>query len=120
MRTLSVHIYFAQMVTMLHCQCSVCKDCFCEHYTLKAKENNIAHFNCLVCSQPDLAATDIDKDNYLMLFAVLLKEHVPRDVYHMFQKKSAEFSLLKYPSFRWCAHVSTYAQQPGANINILN
>ena len=73
---------------------------------MKAKENNIAQFNCLVCSQPDLAATDIDKDDYLMLFAALLKEHVPSGPYQLFQKKATEFSLLKDPTFRWCAHVS--------------
>lgn len=83
---------------------------------MKAKENNIAQFNCLLCSEPDLAATDIDKDDYLMLFAVLLKEHVPYEVYQLFQKKATEFSLLKDPTFRWCAHVSTHAQQPGTNI----
>ena len=96
------------MVAMLHCPCSVCKDCFKRHYCMKAKENNIAHFNCLLCSQPDLAATDSDKDDYLMLFAVLLKEHLSPDDYQLFQKKATEFSLLKDPNFRWCAHVSIF------------
>ena len=113
---ISIHIYFAQMVTMLYCQCSVCKDCFCEHYTMKVKEFNIAQFNCLVCSQPDLAATDIDKEDYLRHFAVLMKEHVPCEVYQLFQKIAVAFSLSKDANFRWCAHVSTHAQQPGAII----
>ena len=59
-----------------------------------------------MCAQPDLAATDIDKDEYLMLFAALLKEHVPLGPYQLFQKKATEFSLLKDPTFYWCAHVS--------------
>ena len=73
---------------------------------MKAKENNIADFNCFVCGQPDLAATDIDKDDYLMLFAALLKEHLSYEDYQLFQKKATEFSLQKDPMFRWCAHVS--------------
>ena len=76
---------------------------------MKAKENNIAHFNCLLCSQPDLSATDIDKDDYLTLFAALLKEHISSEDYQLFQKKATEFSLLKDPNFRWCAHVSIHA-----------
>ena len=95
-----------QMVAMLHCQCSVCKSCFQHHYCMMAQEKNITQFNCLVCSQPDLAATDIDKDDYLGLFAALLKENVPSEHYQLFQKKAMEFALLKDPSFRWCAHVS--------------
>ena len=94
------------MVTMLHCLCSVCKTCFMRHYTMMAQEKNIANFNCLVCSQPDFSATDIDKNDYLMLFAALLKENVPAEQYQLFQKKATEFSLLKDPNFRWCAHVS--------------
>ena len=73
---------------------------------MMAHEKNISQFNCLVCAQPDLAATDIDKDDYLMLFAVLLKEHVSIEDYQLFQKKATEFSLLKDTNFRWCAHVS--------------
>ena len=94
------------MVAMPRCQCSVCKECFVLHYTMMAQEKNIARFNCLVCAQPDLSATDIDKDDYLMLFAALLKENVPPEQYQLFQKKATEFSLLKDPNFRWCAHVS--------------
>ena len=101
------YMYFAQMVTMLHCQCSVCKECFQYHYSMKAKKNNIADFNCLVCCQPDLADTNIDMvEDYLLPFAVLLKEHLSYKDYQLFQKKATEFSLLKDPTFRWCAHVS--------------
>ena len=71
-----------------------------------AQGQSIANFNCLQCAQPDLAATDIDKDDYLMLFSALLKEHLPFEEYQLFQKKATEFSLLKDPNFRWCAHVS--------------
>ena len=108
----------AQMVTMLHCQCMVCKECFHYHYSMMAHERNIAHFNCLVCSQPDLAATSIDKDDYLMLFAVLLKEHVSREDYQLFQKKAIEFSLQQDPTFRWCTHVSVHAQEPEVPISM--
>ena len=98
--------HFAQMVAMLHCPCSVCKACFKTHYCMVAQGQSIANFNCLQCAQPDLAATDIDKDDYLMLFSALLKEHLPFEEYQLFQKKATEFSLLKDPNFRWCAHVS--------------
>ena len=110
------------MVAMLHCRCSVCKECFNEHYTMMAHEKNISQFNCLVCAQPDLAATDIDKDDYLMQFAGLLKEHVSSEHYQLFQKKIMEFALQKDPNFLWCAHVSIYsihAQQLGANAQML-
>ena len=72
-----------------------------------------------MCAQPDLAATDIDKGDYLTLFATLLKEHLPSEYYQLFQKKTTEFSLLKDPNFRWCVHVSfyMYSMQFGATSN---
>ena len=73
---------------------------------MMTQEKNIKQFNCLICSQPDLVTTDIDKDDYLMLFAALLKEHVPSEHYQLFQRKAMEFALLKDPNFRWCVHVS--------------
>ena len=114
--------YLAQMVAMVHCECFVCKDCFSTHYTMMAREKGIFQLNCLICAQPDLANTDIDQDDYLMLFAGLLKEHVYFEYYQIFQKKTAEFALQKDPDFRWCAHVSIYsihAQRPGANAQML-
>ena len=71
-----------------------------------ACEQSISQFNCLLCAQPDLAATDIDKDDYLMLFSALLKEHLPFEEYQLLQEMATRFSLLKDPNFRWCANVS--------------
>ena len=73
---------------------------------MMAKERNIAGFNCCVCNQPDLGASDIDRDDYLTLFANLLKEHLDAEGYQLFQKKATEFALSKDDNFRWCAHVS--------------
>jgi hypothetical protein len=93
-----------EMVTMLHCTCSTCKDCFREQYTMVAKEKGISSFNCLVCSKPDLGASDIDRDDYLTLFATLLKAYLDPENYQLFQKKTTEFALSKDDNFRWCAH----------------
>ena len=93
------------MVTMPHCGCSVCKDCFKGHYSLVAREQTLGHFNCLLCSQPDLSATDIDKDDYLTLFSVLLKVHLPDDDYQLFQKKATDYALSQDANFRWCPSV---------------
>ena len=73
---------------------------------MMAQEEDITQFNCLVCLQPDLAATDIDKDDYLMHLAALLKEHLRSEHYQLFQEKAMKLALLKDPNFRWCAHVS--------------
>ena len=95
-----------QMVTMLHCTCSVCKECFKVHYTSVARKYSIAHFNCLFCGEPDFAASDIDLDDYLTLFAHMLREYLESEEYQLFQRKATEFALSKDENFRWCAHVS--------------
>ena len=94
------------MVTMLHCTCSTCRGCFKHHYSLVAKEQNIARFNCLHCGVPDLGTSDINNEDYLTMFANLLKECLDYDDYQLFQKKATEFALSKDDNFRWCAHVS--------------
>ena len=94
------------MVNMLHCTCGTCKDCFKTQYTMVAREKGIANFNCFVCGEPDFGASDIDRDDYLTMFANLLKAFLDYDDYQLFQKKATEFALSKDDNFRWCAHVS--------------
>ena len=53
-----------QMVLMPGCPHSVCKECFKGHFTLVMKNQTVKHFNCPVCSEPDM--TDPHVETYLM------------------------------------------------------
>ena len=43
------------MVSMPACGCSLCKDCFVNHFNMTIKEKSVKHFNCPFCDKPDLS-----------------------------------------------------------------
>ena len=63
---------FLQMVNMPGCTDILCKDCFKGHFTVVIKEQSVKHFNCPMCSEPDLANRDDSQAMYLELFVSLV------------------------------------------------
>ena len=60
-----------QMVAMPGCKDTLCKDCFRGHFTVVVKEKSL-HFNCPVCSKPDLLNHDASQSMYLQLLVELV------------------------------------------------
>ena len=96
-----------QMVNMIHCDHTVCKDCFVAHFSLMVREKTIKHFNCLVCGEPDMSSETIDMDLYLQMFSGLIQAHMSKAHYDLFTQKINEHTLIKDPNFGWCIQVST-------------
>ena len=79
---------------MIHCDHTVCKECFVCHYSLVVGENSIKHFNCLVCGEPDLSSKTIDMDLYLQLFSGLIQAHMSKEHYDLFTQKINERTMM--------------------------
>ena len=60
------------MVNMPGCTDILCKDCFKGHFNVVIKEQSVKHFNCPMCSEPDLANRDDSQAMYLELFVSLV------------------------------------------------
>jgi len=93
-----------EMVTMPGCTDSFCKDCFSMNFKMAIKEKSVKHFNCPLCSEPDLANRDMMQQVYLELFVGMVKEHTDVETYNLCQQKLTDFNLSKEAGFRWCAN----------------
>jgi len=71
-KTNAVAVLLLQMVNMPGCTDILCKDCFRGHFTVVIKEQSVKHFNCPMCSEPDLANRDDTQAMYLELFVSLV------------------------------------------------
>lgn len=45
---------FSQMQSLTSCQCSVCCDCFQQHFTIVVRDKHIRDMVCPVCWEPDI------------------------------------------------------------------
>ena len=61
-----------QMVLMPGCSHAVCKVCFESNFTNVMKTQTVKHFNCPVCSLPDMSNRDADQDMYQELLVTMV------------------------------------------------
>ncbi|KAJ8339656.1 hypothetical protein SKAU_G00342890 [Synaphobranchus kaupii] len=94
-----------KMKSLTYCQCSVCVDCFQQHFTIAVKDKHIRDMVCPNCSEPDIN----DHERLGMYFTFLdiqLKDCLEENVYNLFVKKLTEHTLIRDPNFRWCTNCS--------------
>ncbi|XP_065915171.1 E3 ubiquitin-protein ligase RNF31-like [Dysidea avara] len=96
-----------EMVSMVHCDHAVCKDCFIGHFNIMIGEKSIKYFNCMLCAEPDMSSETIDMDLYLQLFSGLVQAHLSIEIYDMFTRKVNEQAMTKKDNFRWCIKCCT-------------
>lgn len=124
------------MQALISCECTICPDCFRQHFTIALKEKHITDMVCPACGRPDLT----DDTQLLSYFSTLdiqvlrllwfrwtglwtsfypsttsascpqLRESLDPDAYALFHKKLTEGVLMRDPKFLWCAQVSSLAK----------
>lgn len=62
-----------QMITMPGCTDSFCKDCFKQNFTVAIREKEIKHFNCPMCSLPDMMDRESTEGIYMTLFLAMVR-----------------------------------------------
>ncbi|XP_078396775.1 uncharacterized protein LOC144679827 isoform X1 [Cetorhinus maximus] len=104
----SDHVSFSKIVTMTHCSCSFCKDCFKNYFSSVIKEKNIVNIVCPMCSTPDLKSHHLQEDNmeYFNLLDIQIRHYLDEEIHELFQRKLRDRTLMEMPNFRWCAHCS--------------
>lgn len=64
------------MVVMPACDESLCKNCFKEYFQMVITEKSVKHFNCPMCSKPDLSNPDQTQGMNLELFVGMVSERL--------------------------------------------
>uniref|UniRef100_UPI0037E93FC8 E3 ubiquitin-protein ligase RNF31-like n=1 Tax=Semicossyphus pulcher TaxID=241346 RepID=UPI0037E93FC8 len=93
----------SKMQSLTSCQCSVCHDCFRQHFTIAVRDRHIRDMVCPVCSGPDINDPE-QMDSYFSTLDIQLRGCLELDVYDLFHKKLTEQTLMKDPKFLWCYH----------------
>ncbi|XP_028933957.1 E3 ubiquitin-protein ligase RNF31 isoform X1 [Ornithorhynchus anatinus] len=94
-----------KMQALTSCECTICPECFRQHFTIALKEKHITDMVCPACGRPDLS----DEAQLLGYFSTLdiqLRESLEPDAYALFHKKLTERVLMRDPKFLWCTHCS--------------
>ncbi|XP_037359019.1 E3 ubiquitin-protein ligase RNF31 isoform X2 [Talpa occidentalis] len=94
-----------RMQALTSCECTICPDCFRQHFTIALKEKHITDMVCPACGRPDLT----DETQLLSYFSTLdiqLRDILEPDAYALFHKKLTEGVLMRDPKFLWCAQCS--------------
>ena len=91
---------------MIHCDHTVCKECFVYHFSLVVGEKSIKNFNCPICGEPDMSSETIDMDLYLQMFSGLIQANMSMEYYDLCTQKINEYTWMKDPKFLWCIKVS--------------
>ncbi len=62
-----------QMVVMPACGEALCKDCFIGNFTMVIKEKSVKHFNCPLCSKPDVSneTQDMNIELFVAMVSVI-------------------------------------------------
>ncbi|XP_028649540.1 E3 ubiquitin-protein ligase RNF31-like [Erpetoichthys calabaricus] len=94
-----------RMQALTSCQCSICNECFQQHFTIVVKEKNIKDMACPVCEKPEIN-DESELNSYFSTLDIQLRECLNPDVYELFHKKLTERALMKDPKFLWCCHCS--------------
>nr|CBN82184.1 RING finger protein 31 [Dicentrarchus labrax] len=96
----------SKMQSLTSCQCSVCHDCFGQHFTIAIRDKHIRDMVCPVCSGPDINDPE-QLDSYFSTLDIQLRDCLETDVYNLYHKKLTEHALMKDPKFLWCYHCTS-------------
>ncbi|XP_021099505.1 E3 ubiquitin-protein ligase RNF31 isoform X3 [Heterocephalus glaber] len=94
-----------RMQALTSCECTICPDCFRQHFTIALKEKHITDMVCPACGRPDLT-DDTQLHGYFSTLDIQLRESLEPDAYALFLKKLTEAELMRDPNFLWCAQCS--------------
>uniref|UniRef100_G1SIH7 E3 ubiquitin-protein ligase RNF31 n=1 Tax=Oryctolagus cuniculus TaxID=9986 RepID=G1SIH7_RABIT len=94
-----------RMQALISCECTICPDCFRQHFTIALKEKHITDMVCPACGRPDLT-DDTQLLSYFSTLDIQLRESLEPDAYALFHKKLTEGVLMRDPKFLWCAQCS--------------
>ncbi|XP_063075121.1 E3 ubiquitin-protein ligase RNF31 [Engraulis encrasicolus] len=95
----------SKMQSLTSCQCSVCCDCFKQHFTIAVRDKHIRDMVCPVCWEPDINDPE-HLNSYFSTLDIQLRECLEAEVYELFHQKLTEQALIKDPKFLWCSHCS--------------
>ncbi|XP_035287061.1 E3 ubiquitin-protein ligase RNF31 [Anguilla anguilla] len=95
----------SKMQSLTSCQCSVCCDCFQQHFTIAVRDKHIRDMVCPVCWEPDINDPE-HLNSYFSTLDIQLRDCLDPEVYDLFHKKLTEQALIKDPKFLWCSHCS--------------
>ncbi|XP_056289401.1 E3 ubiquitin-protein ligase RNF31-like isoform X2 [Pseudoliparis swirei] len=96
----------SKMQSLTSCQCSVCHECFGQHFTVAVRDRHIRDMVCPVCGEPDINESE-QLDSYFSTLDIQLRNCLEADVYELFHKKLTEHALMKDPKFLWCCHCTS-------------
>ncbi|XP_025048598.1 E3 ubiquitin-protein ligase RNF31 [Alligator sinensis] len=94
-----------QMQSLTSCECTICPECFVQHFTIAVKEKHITDLVCPACDAPDLRH-EPDRLAYFSTLDIQLRECLDPETYELFTKKLTEQELMRDPKFQWCTHCS--------------
>ncbi|EDL36276.1 E3 ubiquitin-protein ligase RNF31 [Mus musculus] len=94
-----------RMQALISCECTICPECFRQHFTIALKEKHITDMVCPACGRPDLT-DDAQLLSYFSTLDIQLRESLDPDAYALFHKKLTEAVLMRDPKFLWCAQCS--------------
>ncbi|XP_077481048.1 E3 ubiquitin-protein ligase RNF31-like [Stigmatopora argus] len=92
-----------KMQSLTSCECSVCLECFTQHFTIAVRDKHIWDMVCPVCQKPDINDPE-HLNGYFSTLDIQLRECLEADVYELFHKKLRDHTLRKDPNFLWCCH----------------
>ncbi|XP_061615021.1 E3 ubiquitin-protein ligase RNF31-like [Phyllopteryx taeniolatus] len=93
----------SKMQSLTSCQCSVCLECFTQHFTITVRDKHIRDMVCPICREPDINDPE-QLDSYFSMLDIQLRECLEPDVYELFHRKLTDHALMKDPKFLWCSH----------------
>nr|XP_020455386.1 E3 ubiquitin-protein ligase RNF31 isoform X2 [Monopterus albus] len=96
----------SKMQSLTSCQCSVCHECFGQHFTIAVRDKHIRDMVCPVCGEPDINDPE-QLDSYFSTLDIQLRTCLELDVLELFHKKLTEHALMKDPKFLWCCHCTS-------------
>ncbi|XP_014868890.1 PREDICTED: E3 ubiquitin-protein ligase RNF31 [Poecilia mexicana] len=96
----------SKMQSLTSCQCSVCHECFRQHFTIAVRDKHIRDMVCPACSEPDINDPE-QLDSYFSTLDIQLRDCLEPEVYELFHKKLTEHALMKDPKFLWCCHCTS-------------
>ncbi|XP_007479924.1 E3 ubiquitin-protein ligase RNF31 [Monodelphis domestica] len=94
-----------RMQALTSCECTICPDCFRQHFTIALKEKHITDMVCPACGRPDLT-DETQLVSYFSTLDIQLRESLNPDAYALFHKKLTERVLMRDPKFLWCTQCS--------------
>ncbi|XP_032875472.1 E3 ubiquitin-protein ligase RNF31 isoform X2 [Amblyraja radiata] len=102
----SEQVSFSRVVTMTHCSCSFCENCFKNYFTSVIKEQSIVNVVCPICRAPNLKSPKHKEDitEYFNFMDIQIRHYLDGKTHELFQRKLRDRTLMEMANFRWCAH----------------